>query len=278
MILITGANGQLGVALSRRLERRRKAFWTFCRETLDIGDFARVREAIETVKPELVINCAAYNDVDKAETHWKEAIGINGIGVRNLAVVCGEKRIPLVCVSSDFVFDGKTDRPYTIADEPHPINAYGRSKRLGENFLLSLTDRYYLVRTSCVFGSGCNNFPGRVMSWSQNNDTIRIVDDQVSSPTLAEDLGEAILTIAQSGAYGVYHFHNEGECSRYDWAEYVLGKTGWKGKLEPVDSNYFATAAKRPAYSVLDLFPLVEMGIKIRSWQEATNQWLEDEK
>ncbi len=276
MILITGANGQLGQAMSSLLEGQEKAYQAFGRRELDITNLETVREAVKGLKPKLVVNCAAYNDVDGAESHWKEALNINGLGVRNLAVTCGEKKIPLACVGTDFVFDGKSDRPYTIADEPHPINSYGRSKLLGEQYLFSLTDRYFLVRTSCVFGRGKSNFPGRVLAWAADRNVLQIVNDQISSPTLAKDLAEAILAIVRTQAYGIYHFHNAGECSRFDWARYVLSKTGWKGRLDPVASDHFATAAKRPAYSVLDMYPVSDMGVSIRCWEEATEAWLED--
>ncbi len=278
MILVTGAGGQLGTALTFLLEKQGQKYEALGRGDLDITNFARVVESTKVLKPRLVINCAAYNDVDAAETHWQDASNVNGLGVRNLAVACAECKVPLVHVSTDFVFDGTKSEPYTIADKPHPINAYGKSKLFGETLLRSLTDRYYLVRTSWVFGRGTNNFMTKLFSWAANNDTLRIIDDQVSAPTAAIDLARALLALAVTGAYGLYHFHNLGQCSKFQWAEYALRKTGWKGKLEPVCSSFFDTVAERPSYSVLDLFPISDRGFEIPTWEEATSKWLEQNK
>ena len=177
MILVTGAGGQLGTALTFLLEKQGQKYEALGRGDLDITNFARVVESTKVLKPRLVINCAAYNDVDAAETHWQDASNVNGLGVRNLAVACAEGKGPLVHVSTDFVFDGTKSEPYTIADKPHPINAYGKSKLFGETLLRSLTDRYYLVRTSWVFGRGTNNFMTKLFSWAANNDTLRNMRD-----------------------------------------------------------------------------------------------------
>jgi len=158
MVIVTGANGQLGNAVKNLLIRQGRKHSALTHKELDIGNFEAVRQAVKNLKPELVINCAAYNDVDTAESHPNDAIRVNGLGVRNLAIACGEQKIPLVHVGTDYVFDGDASKPYTIADEPGPINAYGKSKLLGEKLLASLTDRFYLVRTSWVFGEGKTNF------------------------------------------------------------------------------------------------------------------------
>jgi len=276
MILVTGSKGQLGRALIQRLEKDGRACRGYDLDEVDISDFGRVLELVRALRPELVINAAAYTDVDGAEKDWKTACRVNGLAVRNLAVVCADQDIPLVHVGTDFVFDGKSSEPYRIVDTPNPINMYGKSKLLGEQWLCSLTNKYYLVRTSWVFGEGKSNFLKKLLGWSANRNTLKVVTDQVASPTAAWDLAEALIKLARTGAYGLYHFRNLGHCSRYEWAEFALKKTGWTGRVEPATTDMFPAPAPRPAYSVLDLFPLDEMNLlTIPTWQEATMKWLE---
>jgi dTDP-4-dehydrorhamnose reductase len=276
MVIVTGANGQLGTAVKKLLARQDRRHQAFSRTELDIGNFEAVRQTIQTLKPGLVINCAAYNDVDAAETNSNDALHTNALGPRNLAIVCGEHKIPLVHVSTDYVFDGEGSAPYTIADEPRPVNAYGKTKLLGEKLLGSLTDRFYLVRTSWVFGEGEKCFLRRLLGWAATQKILRVVYNQITAPTSAADLAEAILQLTETGAYGLYHYHNAGFCSRYEWAKFALEKKAWPGTLEAVDITYFPSPARRPLYTVLDLYPLSEMKIKTPTWQEATTKWLED--
>ncbi len=275
MILISGANGQLGFAMAELLTRRDKTITALTRQQLDISDFQAVCDAFENLKPNLAINCAAYNNVDSAESDWKQALRVNALGVRNLAIACQERQIPLVSVSTDYVFDGEKKSPYTIADKPKPINTYGQTKLLGEQYLGCFTNRFYLIRTSWVFGRG-SNFLKKILEYSADHCVLHIVHNQISAPTFAPDLAQAIWNLVQTGMYGFYHFHNAGQCSRYEWVRYAMEKIGWSGKIEPVASDFFPTPARRPAYSVLDLFPLDEMGITIASWEESTNRWLEE--
>ncbi|MFA5865562.1 MAG: dTDP-4-dehydrorhamnose reductase [Phycisphaerae bacterium] len=277
MILVTGSKGQLGRALIRLLEKEGRACRGYDLDEVDIANFQQVLELVEAVRPELVINAAAYTDVDGAEKDWKTACRVNGLAVRNLAIACADRNIPLVHVGTDFVFDGNASEPYRIVDQPHPINMYGKSKLLGENFLSSMTNKYYLVRTSWVFGEGNSNFLKKLLGWSSNKDVLKVVEDQVASPTSAWDLAAALVKLAGTGAYGLYHFRNIGHCSRYQWAEFALRKKGWKGRVEPVTTDMFPAPAKRPSYSVLDLFPFDEMNlVTIPTWQDATSKWLEE--
>ncbi len=267
----------MGSALVALLEKQGRPFRAPDREKLDVTDLAVVREAIEGLKPFLVINCAAYNHVDRAEREPHEAIAVNALGVRNLALVCEDLGIPLMHISTDYVFDGGSKVPYTIAHQPRPLNAYGRSKLLGEHFLTSMCRRYYLVRVSWVFGEGERNFLHKVFQWAEDRGTLRIVDDQVSAPSYAPHIAQVLLQLCETGAYGLYHLHNSGECSRYEWASYALRRAGWQGRIEPVSSDHFPTPAERPAYSVLDLYPLDEMiDYCLPTWQEATDQWLKE--
>jgi len=277
MILITGGRGQLGSALAALLERRGKAFKAPGRDEMDVTDLVVIREALNDLKPSMVINCAAYNDVDRAESEPHRAIAVNALGVRNLALVCDDLGILLMHLSTDYVFDGESRVPYTIAYQPRPLGAYGRSKLLGEQFLTSMCCRYYLVRVSWVFGKGERNFLYKVFQWAKDRDILKIVDDQVSVPSYAPHLAEALLQLSETGAYGLYHLRNSGECSRYQWAVYALERSLWQGRVEPVSSDHFPTPARRPAYSVLDLYPIDELiDYSMPTWQEATNHWLKE--
>jgi dTDP-4-dehydrorhamnose reductase len=277
-LLITGSNGQLAREIIKESEKREYEYAAFDHKKLDIVDLKRVREAIKAENPDFVINCAAYNAVDKAEEDWKMAYLVNGVGPRNLAIACEENGSVLVHYSTDYVFDGQKRVPYTITDDPDPINKYGKSKLLGERFVQSLCNRYFLIRVSWVFGIGNDtNFVKKVLKWASKNGTLRIVNDQVSSPTYAVDLAKATLDLIQTRAYGLYHITSSEQCSRYEWAEYVLKLTGWKGKLLPAKSEDFKTRAKRPRYSFMDSFPIEEtIGYNLAGWKEATERFLQE--
>lgn len=256
--LITGKDGQASLAFADLLNERKEKYVAFGRKELDITDLKAVREAVLTRKPEAVFNGAAYNDVDKAETDWEQAFLVNGIGPRNLAIVCEEAGIPLVAFSTDYVFDGTKGSPYTVADVPNPINVYGKSKLLGEHYVQSLCTKYILARVSWVFGvkgkaESC--FPKKVLKWAETKTELCVVDDQVSSPTYAPDLAEAVYTLLQERAWGLCHISNAGYCSRYEWAREILALTRWTGSITPAASGEFNVQAKRPEFSALSHFP-----------------------
>ena len=275
MILITGANGQLAREFQKVLTKRGIIFKALTREELDISNFKKVKEVVKGLKPDFVINCAAYNFVDRAEEDWEKAFLVNGIGVKNLALASNEVNATLVHFSTDYVFDGEKGKPYTIADSPNPINRYGKSKLLGENFVRELSERYYLIRVSWLFGEGKNSFITKLLSWAKDKDVLRIVDDQISSPTYTEDLVRAVLDLLNTENYGLYHITNEGYCSRYEWAKFILEALNWRGKLIPAKSEEFKTLAKRPAFSKLDTFPLREViGYQLPHWEDATERFL----
>ncbi|WP_036226270.1 dTDP-4-dehydrorhamnose reductase [Mesoaciditoga lauensis] len=277
-LLITGSNGQLAKEVIKESEKREYEYVAFDHKALDIIDLEKVREAVKNEKPDFVINCAAYNAVDKAEEDWKTAYLVNGIGPKNLAIACEENNCAFVHYSTDYVFDGQKDTPYTVADASNPLNQYGKSKLLGEKFVQSLSTRYFLIRVSWVFGVGNEtNFAKKVLNWASKNETLKIVDDQISSPTYAVDLAKATLDLVKTGAYGLYHITSPESCSRYEWAEYILKLTGWKGNLLPAKSHEFKTAAKRPKYSFMNSFPLKKtIGYNLIGWREATERFIEE--
>jgi dTDP-4-dehydrorhamnose reductase len=277
-ILVTGAGGQLGQDMVQACRENEIPVLAADSKALDITNYPAVRDFLLKRRCDVVINCAAYNAVDLAEQDWKRAFLVNGLGVRNLACVINEYGGTLVHYSTDYVFDGDKEQPYTIADAPHPINRYGESKLLGEQFVRDLSERYYLIRVSWVFGKGNMNFPKKVIAWSKTNSELKIVDDQVSSPTYTIDLAEATLNLVGSGRYGLYHCTNAGSCSRFAWASYILESTGWDGTVIPVSSDEFETPARRPRFSVLDNFGTREtLGYSMPEWKDATLRFIAGE-
>ncbi len=276
-VMITGAGGQLGQEMTKQAATRGYDTIPFTSRELDITVAGAVRGAILRHRPDAVINCAAYNAVDQAERDWKRAFLVNGLAVRNLALAAHEAGAVLVHYSTDYVFDGLSPRPYTIADRPNPLSRYGESKLLGEQAVRDHSRRYFLIRTSWVFGPGNTNFAQKVIEWSRQNDRLKIVDDQVSSPTCTRDLADATFGLLETGQFGLYHLTNGGSCSRYEWAKYILDATGWKGVLLPAKSEEFPTPALRPAYSVLDNFGAAEVrGQELPPWEDATRAYLEE--
>jgi len=274
-VLLTGANGQLGRAFQELFKNEKIEFIAAPKEELDITDLRKIREFVSK-NPGIthIINCAAYNKVDEAEKDWKTAYLVNGLGPRNLAIVANEIDAELVHYSTDYVFSGEKGSPYTIYDTPDPINRYGESKVLGERFIMSIADKFYLIRTSWVFGDG-ENFAKKVIEWSKKNQVLRIVDDEISSPTYAPDLARATWELIKQRAYGLYHITNSGYCSRYEWAEFILNKIGWSGELKRAKQEDFNLPAKRPRFSVLDNFGLEEtVGVKMPHLKTAVERFL----
>ena len=276
-VLVTGSRGQLGQDIVNQCTIRRIECIAASSKTLDINDQKSVSGMVKTHQPDIIFNCAAYNAVDQAESEWKKAFSVNGLGVKHLALAANENGSVLVHYSTDYVFDGNSKRPYTIVDTPHPVSRYGESKLLGEKSVRDLCEHYFLIRTSWVFGKGNPNFVRKVLDWSTEKSEIAVVDDQVSSPTYTVDLAKATLDLVSTRSFGLYHISNAGSCPRHDWAQYILEKSGWTGKLVKVKSSVFKTPARRPAYSVLDNFGTDEtLGYTLPAWQDATSRYLKE--
>ncbi len=277
VILITGAHGQLGQDIQKECENRGIPCIAANSHILDITDTQAVRIFVKNHAPDTIINCAAYTAVDDAETEWRRAYLVNGIGVRNLALAARDAGAVLVHYSTDYVFDGRSTLPYTIADAPNPLSQYGKSKLLGEQEVLTHSDRFFLIRTSWVFGRGNVNFPRKVLEWSKDRDALSIVNDQVSSPTYTRDLARATIDLCETGYFGLYHITNKGSCSRYEWTRFILETIDWKGSLSPAQSSDFPTPASRPPFSVLDNFGSPEvLGYDLPSWETATENFLKE--
>lgn len=277
-ILITGADGQLGQSFSEELKKRKNNFLSLEKKDLDITEFSKFQKKIKEYNPDFVLNCAAYNDVDKAEEDWQNAFMVNGIAVKNLALLSRDIGFTLIHYSTDYVFDGEKKNSYTIADIPYPINKYGESKLLGEGFVQDFAKKYYLIRLSSVFGDNPEaSFPLKLLSWSKNKEELNIVEDQIFSPTFTKDVVKATLDLIKTKQYGLYHMTNSNYCSRYEWAKFILEKVNWAGKISSCKSKDFETLAERPKFSVLDNFPLKNViNYNLPSWQEATETFLKE--
>lgn len=277
-VLITGAGGQLGQTFVRELKKKKVSVLGLRKNDLNIADFKKVKRVIEKFKPDFVVNCAAYNNVDKTENDWRTAFLVNGIAVRNLSLAANENNCVLIHYSTDYVFDGQKNSPYTIADNPNPLNKYGESKLLSEKFVQNFSKKYYLIRVSSVFGENKKaSFPLKLISWARDKKKIKIAKDQVFSPSFTEDIVKATLALIKTKQFGLYHMTNSGFCSRYEWAKYILTKLKWRGKVLPAKAEDFNLEAKRPKFSVLDNFPLENMiGYSLPSWQKATDRFIKE--
>jgi dTDP-4-dehydrorhamnose reductase len=276
-LLIAGSNGQLGQDFQKTCHDSSIEYIATGSKDLDVTNLSAIRQFITLYKVDVIINCAAYNAVDLAEVEWQKAFAVNGLGVRNLAIAANERDALFVHFSSDYVFEGLSKRPYTIVDTPKPISRYGESKLLGEQCIRDISNRFLLIRTSWVFGSGNENFPKKILAWSKKQKELKVVTDQVASPTYTVDLAKATLDLIQKETYGIYHITNSNHCSRYEWAEYILEQTGWQGTLIPVRSAEFNTPAQRPPFSVLDNFGIYELlGYTLPDWKDATSRFLKE--
>ena len=277
MILITGANGQLGYDFQKLLDSLRKEYIGTDVNELDITNIDSVREFIKDKNIELIINCAAYNNVDKAEEDVKLCAKLNTYAPRDLAVIAKEIGAEYITYSTDFVFDGEKGSPYTEKDIPNPLSVYGKTKYDGEKEVQKTCEKSFVVRTSWVFGVANNNFNKQVINWSKNKNELGVVDDQISSPTYSKDLAYYSWKLIQSKKYGLYHLSNSGEASKYDQAKYVLDKISWKGNLNKAKTADFNLKAKRAKYTKLDSSKLEKIiNEKIPKWESGIDRFLKE--
>ena len=277
-ILITGSKGQLGLELTKQLEKEKKyEIIATDRDELNIIDINSVNEFLLNNKPDVVINCAAHTAVDLCETDVENAYKINAIGPRNLAIVCEKIGAKLVQVSTDYVFDGNGARPYREDDTTCPNSIYGTSKLMGENFVREFCSRYFVVRTAWLYGEG-NNFVRTMLKLAETNSELNVVNDQFGSPTSTVDLAKAIIDLMNTEHYGVYHGTCEGQCSWYDFAKKIFEIKNIDIKVNPVTSEEFKRPAPRPSYSVLDNFMFKLVGLNsFRNWEKSLEEYLDKE-
>ncbi len=275
-VYITGAKGQLGRALMRRLNHH-TLLGTDLPE-VDLTDLAAIRSDIKSFKPDVIIHAAAMTDVDGAARNPDAAYRINALGTRNVAVSANSINAALLSISTNEVFDGTKHEPYTEFDQTNPINSYARSKHAAENFVRELTDRFYIVRTAWLYGLGGNNFVKKILARAEADGKLRVVTDEVSSPTYTEDLVSAIDQLITTEAFGTYHFTNDGACSRYEFAQKILELTGKSHiPIEPITLKDFSRPSTPPPYAPLRNFCGAQIGITLRSWQDALADYLAHE-
>ena len=268
-VLLTGANGQLGLELSDVLPKNGHETVALTRGDLDVSDPTAVERAMERHAPNLVINAAAYTNVDACETEPGFAYAMNALGPRNLAQSCEERKTPLLHVSTNYVFDGWSEHPYEPFDPPNPISAYGRSKLAGEEYVRDLCTRWFVVRTAGVYGRG-HNFVRTMLRVAAERDTLKVKSDEYISPTYARDLAEGILGIVEGGRYGLYHLTNSGSCSWYEFACEIFTLAGVEVQTVPVLGSEYPLPAARPKNGVLSSLGSPEL----RPWGVALEEYL----
>ena len=272
---VTGSGGMLARNLIPILSGRGYETLAPAESELDITDQNTISATVENIRPELIINCAAYTRVDDAEKEEPKALQINGDGVRNLCMTCRAMDIPLVHFSTDYVFDGTKTTPYTIDDLPNPVSAYGRTKLAGEEHILKLLDKFYLIRTSWLFGLHGPNFIETMMGLAKSKKSLDVVNDQRGCPTWSVHVSQAVADLIETGRYGTYHITNSGVTTWYDFAVEIFRQSGIDMKVTPVTSDRFPRPAKRPANSALDPAPLPEVLKRdMPSWQESLGEYL----
>lgn len=272
-ILITGASGMLGHDLQRTLKNHELILYNS--KNLDITNKNLVSEKINEMKPDILINSAAYTNVDDCETNYEEAHKVNALGPKNLATVCKDLKIPLVHISTDYVFDGKKTEPLKENDNLGPQTAYGKTKLEGEQFIQKILDEYFIIRTAWLYGCDGNNFVKTMLNLSKSHNEINVVNDQIGSPTFTYDLAKGISEIIKTDKYGVYHLTNSGSCSWYEFSKEIFKLANINVKVIPVTTEEFPRPAPRPKYSVLSNDKWIKQGFKpLRDYKEALKEYL----
>jgi dTDP-4-dehydrorhamnose reductase len=276
VVLVTGANGQLGQAIQSIVGNYPSIDFVFCASSeLNITDKNNCETIFEKYKPQYCINAAAYTAVDKAESEPEKAYDINVTGAQNLAAVCKLNNTTFLHVSTDFVFDGLATQPYSEEAIPNPTGVYGETKLQGEQAIQNTWEKHFIVRTSWVYSQFANNFMKTMLRLASERDSLSVVSDQIGTPTNAVDLAECLLTIitfdlrlTTYDCYGIYNFSNEGQCSWYDFAKEIFKVNNISINLQPIPTTAYPTPAKRPPYSVLDKSKIKSVfGIKIKNWE-----------
>lgn len=268
-VLITGSGGQLGIELGELLPYRGYETIALGHKELDVGDAVSVGRVLEEQLPDVIINAAAYTDVDGCETDTEAAYRTNALGPRNLAQYGERMGCELLHVSTNYVFDGESERSYDPGDLPNPLNAYGRTKLAGEEHVKGLSSRWYIVRSAGVYGDG-HNFVGTMLRLGVERDSLKIKSDEFIAPTYARDLAGGIADIVDDRLYGTYHVTNAGSCSWYEFAKEIFRFSGIEVEVNPVPRSEYPLPATRPANGLLA--PLG--GPELRHWREALTEYL----
>lgn len=274
-VLVTGSNGQLGQDLVNLLKNYPMETYAYTKSELDIINQEAVHAIVHKIRPDVIINAAAYTKVDLAESNEDIAFAVNAWGQRNLSVAAEMYGAKMCYISTDYVFDGSGKEPYKEYDQINPLGVYGKSKYAGEELTKTLSTKYFIVRTAWVYGEHGNNFVHTMLRLAKDQNKLGVVNDQVGSPTYTVDLAQFIVRLIQTEKYGIYHATNSGSCTWYDFSKAIFEESSLEVKVTPLTTEEFPTKATRPSYSVLDNFAMRVNGFgQLRPWREALSEFI----
>lgn len=278
-VLVTGANGQLGVDVVHACKANQMEVLPCGRSQLDVTDLEQVKSVVTAFMPDVIIHCAAYTAVDQAETETDKAFAVNAFGASYMAIAAEEVQAKLCLVSTDYVFDGMGTTPNREYDPVNPLSIYGKSKLAGEQLVQSLSSRYFIVRTSWLYGGHGNNFVKTMLRLAEEQTSLAVVSDQVGSPTYSADLAAFLLKLVKTERYGIYHASNTGTCSWYDFAKAIFEESGIPITVIPCTTEQFPRPAPRPQYSVMDHLAIRVNGFEdLPQWRDSLRRFLQTMK
>lgn len=284
-VAVIGSNGQLGTDLVAEYQNAGAQTVALTHQDVDISSLDSTRQILGRVQPEVIVNTAAMHHVENCEKEPSRAYGVNAIGARNLALVARELDAKIAHVSTDYVFSGSKKEPYVEDDRPAPLNVYGNTKFAGEAFLEAIGDKYFIVRTSALYGKnpcrakGGKNFVDLMVKLATERDEVRVVDDEIVSPTSTAELARQIVILTDTNHYGLYHATAEGSCSWYEFAKNIFELEGFRTKLNAASPNEFPAKVLRPKYSVLENRALKALGLNsFQPWQKGLSSYLDSQR
>jgi len=278
-ILLIGAKGQLGSDLFRTFDGERHEVVAADHATFDVCDAEQVGDLVGAVRPDVVLNTAAFHKVEECENQPARSLAVNAVGALNLARVCARSRAMLVHFSTDYVFDGRKRTPYEEFDLASPLSVYGASKLAGENLIACNAERYFIVRTCGLYGRAGSsgkggNFVETMLKKAANREAIRVVNDQFLTPTATSDLASMVQRLIDTEAFGLYHVSCEGDCSWFEFAREIFALQKIQVELAPVETKDFPSPVKRPPYSILSKNRLRGLGLSMPEWRDSLNGYL----
>jgi len=280
-IAVIGANGQLGSDICREFSRQGNEVIELNHTDIEVSDIDSVSTNIRNINPDYVINTAAMHNVEKCELDPIQSFAINGVGARNLSLICNDVNAVLIYISTDYVFDGSKKAPYIETDNVSPLNVYGNTKVSGEQFIGSIAKKYFIVRTSGIYGhnpcraKGGVNFVELMLKLAKEKPELRVVNDEFLTPTSTREIARQLVKLSESGAYGLYHATAEGSCSWYEFARKIFELSGLSPNLNMTNPDEFPMKVPRPKYSVLENAALNHAGMNIfKPWNEALAEYL----
>ncbi len=278
-ILVTGYSGQLGYDVARELSNREYTPLIPTKDEMNLLNQQQIKEYILNSKCDAIIHCAAYTQVDKAEENENNCIAINALSTKIISECAKYLDVPMIYISTDYIFDGQKSGEYNEYDIPNPINVYGKSKYIGETYIKEILEKYYIVRISWVFGINGNNFIKTMLKLSESKNSLNIINDQIGSPTYTKDLSRLLVDMLESDKYGVYNATNSQFCTWYEFAKYIFKISNKEITINPIKTNEYKTLAQRPLNSKLNKDKLLENGFDpLRDWKDAVKDYINELK